>query len=370
MLTKPQKKMRRVEGCSRRQFFGYASGALAVGALGSSFAGETSPPDSATAPAGNAQEVGRSSLIWGNLLHLSVNMWRDRPVEPSTPIKEAATYQPYLRFDDKLWKDLTKRMADVGMNMVVIDLGDGVRYQSHPEIAVQNAWSTERLREELARLRELGLEPIPKLNFSATHDLWLGEYARQVSTPIYYKVCEELIDEVVRLFDKPRFFHLGYDEETAEHQEAFAYTVIRRYELWWHDFEFFVKQVERHDVRPWIWSDYIWKHGDEFVGRMPKSVLQSNWYYGLDFKDTDQYVQWYGTLDEHGYDQVPTGSNWTSPENFGLLVQYCQKKIAPSRLKGFLQTPWLPTQEQFRQKHLEAIDQVAAAMATYARDAK
>ena len=139
-------------------------------------------------------------------------------------------------------------------------------------------------------MRKLGLEPIPKMNFSATHDTWLGTYHRQVSTPAYYKVCEDLVDEVIRLFDKPRFFHLGYDEETAECQQSFAYTVVRQYDLWWHDFEFFVKQVERRGVRPWIWSDYGWKHGDEFLKRMPKSVLQSNWYYGLDFQGADAAV--------------------------------------------------------------------------------
>jgi hypothetical protein len=45
-------------------------------------------------------------------------------------------------------------------------------------------------------------------------------------------------------------------------------------------------------------------------------------------------------------------------------------EIAPSRLKGFLQTPWHPTLEKFRQQHHEAIDQVAAAMAAYAKAEK
>ena len=79
-------------------------------------------------------------------------------------------------------------MARAGMNMLVIDLGDGIRYESHPEIAVQGAWPPARLREELARLRALGLEPIPKLNFSTAHDAWLHDYSRMVSTPAYYKV--------------------------------------------------------------------------------------------------------------------------------------------------------------------------------------
>lgn len=51
-------------------------------------------------------------------------------------------------------------MSEAGFNMVVIDLGDGVEYDSHPEIAVRGAWRPQRLRSELVRLRQLGLEPI------------------------------------------------------------------------------------------------------------------------------------------------------------------------------------------------------------------
>ena len=356
-------------GCSRRRFLGYATGALAATVLRPTLAGDTPSSGTTAAKPDHAPQTGGSPLIWANLLHLSYNMWCDRSLTPSNPITvgEATHYQPYLRCDDKLWEELTDRMAKAKMNMIVIDLGDGVQYQSHPEIAVKGAWSTERLRKELARLRKLGLEPIPKLNFSTTHDAWLGVYSRQVSTPPYYKVCEDLIEEVIHLFDKPRLFHLGYDEETAASQAGKAYVVVRQYDLWWSDFQFFMKKVEDRGVRPWIWSDYAWNNGEQFLKRMPKSVMQSNWCYYAEFVDTKTEVHWFGELERNGYDQIPTSSNWLSPKSFGAMVEYCQKKIAPPRLKGFLQTPWLPTLETFRQKHIEAIDQVAAAMAAYAK---
>ena len=239
-----------------------------------------------------------------------------------------------------------------------------------PRYRLKTHGPPERLRSELARLRKLGLEPIPKLNFSTSHDAWLGPYYRQVSTPIYYKVCEDLVDEVIRLFDKPRLFHLGYDEENARNQKEYAYMVVRQHELWWHDFEFFVKQVEHRGVRPWIWADYVWHNADQFFKQMPKSVMQSNWHYSEDFKDTNNEVRWYGELEQHGYDQIPTGSNWSSPKNFGLTVEHCCKKVSSAHLKGFLQTPWAPTLAKFRQKHLEAIDQVAAAIAAHAKQTK
>jgi hypothetical protein len=312
-----------------------------------------------------------SNLLWGNLLHLSFNMWEDRD---DTQV-QWRTYRDELQLDKPLWDDLTARMAEAGMNLLVLDLGDAVAYQSHPEIAVRQAWSPAQLRDELGRLRGLGLEPIPKLNFASTHDAWLKEYGRMVSTPRYYEVCADLIEEVCALFDRPRFFHLGMDEETCQHQRYYAYLVVRQHELYWHDFHYLCDQVERHGVRPWIWSDCIWHRAPTFVEQVSSAVLQSNWYYGLDFPDPcsgepdregkvgmpDAYV----TLDQYGYDQIPTASNHSTPHNFGRTVEWCRQHLAPERLLGFLTAPWRPTTEQYRDHHLAAIDQVAAAMAAW-----
>jgi hypothetical protein len=352
------------DSSSRRGFLAQAGGAIAAGTASKLFAAEPTPGTLTE----QKQKSGATTapLFWGNLLHVSYNMWCDRIVDQLPGMSKARTEvncrKPYLRCDDRLWQDLTTRMAEVGMNLLLIDLGDGIRYESHPEIAVTGAWSPQKLGAELARLRKLGLEPIPKLNFSTAHDTWLGPYRRQVSTPTYYKVCSELIAEVAKLFDKPRFFHLGYDEETAGNQVNNDYVVVRQHELWWHDFDFFIAEVERHGVRPWIWSDYAWKHRDEFLQRTPKSVLQSNWYYGATLKETETAVKLYGELERHGFDQAPTGSNFEHAENFGETVKYCRRIIAPERLKGFVQTPWRPTLEQFRRVHLEAIAQVAAVI--------
>ena len=96
---------------------------------------------------------------------------------------------------------------------------------------------------------------------------------------------------------------------------------------------------------------------------MPKSVLQSNWYYGTKFTRDIPAVKAYHDLEEHGYDQIPTGSNWSNSKNFGLTVDYCRRPIDPVRLLGFMQAPWRPTLEVYRQHHTEALDQVAQAMA-------
>lgn len=329
-----------------------------------------------------AQQENSPDKIWANLLHLSYNMWED-----SIPLKYrdenynctncqearewAHPYRSFLTFDDPTWDILLNEMAGVGMNMVVIDVGDAIQYESHPEIAVKNAWSPEKLRSELAKMRKLGLEPIPKLNFAATHDIWMGEYSRMVSTKKYYEVCRNLISEVIDLFDYPRFFHLGMDEETAQHQRRFDYAVIRQNDLWWGDLYFYIGEVEKKGVRPWIWSDYAWHHPELFFRKMPKSVLQSNWYYGSNFdlkklkEPTRNYVKLYNDLEDHGYDQVPTGSNHSNETNMEATVDYCKKVIDPSRLYGFMTAPWRPTLAQCVDRHKEAIVQVGRAIKNF-----
>ena len=332
-----------------------------------------------------------NKMIWANHLLLGTNMWEDHPYitrrvkwteidedeiykddfKCKTCAEEIAwgvrAYRPFLVFDEEVWNSVLQNMVNAGMNMLVIDVADGVQYESHPEISVKNAWSIEKLRAELEKVRKLGIEPIPKLNFAATHDAWLGEYSRMVSTRKYYEVCSNLISEVIDIFDNPRFFHLGMDEETASHQLTQNYAVMRQHDLWWNDLFFFINETEKKGVRSWIWSDYGWRNPDMFFEKMPKSVLQSNWYYGAQF-DTNQlkepskrYVDFYRDLEEHGYDQMPTGSNFNVNTNIEGTVEYCKQHVAPERLLGFLVSPWLPTLPACLSTHNEAIQQISNA---------
>jgi hypothetical protein len=195
-----------------------------------------------------------------------------------------------------------------------------------------------------------------------------------VSTKKYYEVCKNLINEVIDIFDVPRFFHLGMDEELAQHQTKWNYVVVRQNELWWGDLYYLISLVESRNVRSWVWSDYGWTHPDLFFKKMPKTVLQSNWWYRGTIFDLDQLkdldkrdVKFYYDLEEHGYDQVPTGSNHYIPENMEATVEGCKKFIDPSRLLGFMQSPWRPTLPACYRHHQEAIEQLGRAIKNYNR---
>jgi len=296
-------------------------------------------------------------MIRANLLHLSYNMWSDTPPPADCPEdRREIHFSPSLQFDDALWRECLEAMAEAGMNMVVIDVGDGVCYETRPEIVCEGAWAPGRLRDELAFCRGLGIEPVPKLNFSACHDAWFGVYSRMLSTPRYYDACRDLINEVCELFDGPRLFHIGMDEETWEHQKGMLYAVVRQGALWWHDLNHLIACVERAGSRAWMWSDVLWHcEPDAFRRNVPLSVLQSNWYYGAQFPDDRGMVAASDRLEQWGYEQVPTGSTWSCRENYGRLVQYFRERIAPERLLGFMMADWRPTTPRWREAHLDAI---------------
>lgn len=310
------------------------------------------------------------SIRIANLLHLSTNLWNDSLPEHAPP-GTGPTYAAALRFDDRLYEEITLRMRDAGFTTVVLDLGDGVRYDSHPEISVDSAWSVDRLSTELDRLRGLGLEPLPKLNFSTSHDAWMGMMARRVSTPEYYAFCTDLINEVAALFDRPALFHIGMDEEILQHQTKYPHVVLRQYELWWHDLALLVEAVEATGSRAWMWADYAWDH-PEFFDRISSDIVQSNWYYGADFEARadgrprplayEEAFLTYRDLEDASLDQIPTGSNWDASDNFAGTVDYCRRHVSEQHLLGYLQTTWKRTEMEFRDRHLHAIDVVARVL--------
>ena len=309
-------------------------------------------------------------MIRANLIHLSYNMWNDDPkpfADQPDHILHETSYRPYLRFDDALWRHIVERMENLGMTMIILDVGDAVRFESHPEIALPDAWSREKLTQELAFCRKHGLEVIPKFNFSTCHDTWMGDYGRMVSTPAYYQVCRDLINETTELFDRPRFFHIGMDEEEARHQTRYLYACMRQGRLWWHDLQFLVDAVEARGARAMVWADKLWTCGiEEYAANMPKTVVQMNWYYGTYFADQDptdnqpwfnrRTLEAFDELDARGYEQIPTGSNFTYRENLALLADYCSTRLTPGRLPGYCQTPWQPTTERWRKHHDDALD--------------
>ena len=316
-------------------------------------------------------------FAWGALLHLGANMWGDWKPDlkgvPSSLEEEQRMYpdtklnkhgvlpsraRNYLRAEDSAWHEQTECMRKEGLNLVMIDVGEAYAYPSHPELWVNGSWSPEKMRLELARLRKMGLEPIPKLNFSTGHDIWLKEYHRMTSSGKYYEVVADVIRDVAEVFDWPRYFHLGFDEEIPVAVRRRTPIVIREGDLWWHDLFYAVNEVERHGGRAMVWSDKICGGRAEFMKRMSKRVLQVPWYYGADFSkeklewkpDLEKMLDSWKSqgnlasaileLDKAGFDMMPCTSNWSNDGAADAMLKFCKERVNPAHMKGLMTAPW------------------------------
>jgi len=314
--------------------------------------------------------------MWALLVHLSGNFWRN--------------YQKQLKFDDNVWNYILEESAKTGINTIVLDIGDGIEYASHPEIALEGAWSRKRVRDEVKRCREFGITLIPKLNFATPHDIWLGEYARMVSTTIYYKVCNDLIKEVYELFEHPEYIHLGMDEEDAKHVKNYDHALYRQGDLYWHDLRYLVDCVSDTGVKPWIWSCPLFEHPEEYKKHFgADEVVLSPWYYNAFRKEhytpvsSRAVYEAYYNQDEYahlnikyveedpflvkfrevalpvmkeGYEYIPCASVCNRCDyNTMELLEYFKQNAPDEQILGYITAPWcatLPENQHFFQESL------------------
>lgn len=300
-------------------------------------------------------------FIKGILIHIGTNLWYEVGNNRGGGEKVwQRAGSDKMRFEKHLFWELVDHAKACGINTVVLDLADGIVYESHPELAIEGSIEREELMEMIKRLRELGLDIIPKLNFSTCHDVWLKDYSRMVSTKPYYDVCRDIINEVCDVFE-PEIIHLGMDEENYENQSKYDCAVVRQNDLWWHDLRFLVDVVESCGAKAMIWSDYARHRPDEFTKKCPKSVVQCPWYYFNKFEgDLTEgeriRVEPFLRLADAGYTIIAGGSNEYFKENVSLLDEFCRKRLPQDCYTGIIQTTWAATTEKWRAPLFEAVE--------------
>ena len=295
----------------------------------------------------------KQDLIWTYFIQLGHNMWRepDSLIEGRGPLITQATgrYRETMYTDRKVWRDVIDFLPSCGFNAVIVDVGEGMQYDAYPELSIPGAWSKEELRAEVVRMRAMGLEPIPKLNFSSYHDAWLREYAWMKGTAKYYEVVKELIDEVAEIFAPVKYFHLGMDEESVPNHRK-GITIIRCNDLWYHDLYYYIDCIEKHGARPLLWGSYYRFNKDTFAQKMPKDcILVDNSFERVAKNETDgRYVhEGFNAVVERsrlGYDQLLDCSVWACKQNVAQAVLLARDEgLFDEHLLGLLASPWAKT---------------------------
>lgn len=307
--------------------------------------------------------------IWAILVHLTNDQWVND--DNNKPMWEV--------FDDEMWDYIVEQSAKCELNTIVLDCGNGIEYASHPEIVKEGAWTRKKVRDEIKRCKALGISLIPKLNFATPHDMWLGKYARMVSTEEYYKVANDLIKEVYELFDHPEYIHLGMDEEDAKHVAKHEFALYRQGELYWHDLRFLIDCVADTGAKPWIWTCPLFDFTEEYIKRIGvDEVVLSPWYYnafrkehwtpissrevyvtyynegqykdmGLEFVEEDPFLvnvraKAVPLAKEHGYKYIPCASVCNRCDyNTSDLLEYFKENLPDEQILGYITAPWCMT---------------------------
>ena len=94
-------------------------------------------------------------FIWAHLVHLGSNMWNEEGNTRGREHRSTPCASPVLRFKRELWDTHVKNLRESGVNTLVVDVGEAMRYESHPELAVEGSFDRERMLDELAKLRAI-----------------------------------------------------------------------------------------------------------------------------------------------------------------------------------------------------------------------
>lgn len=288
-------------------------------------------------------------------LRIGSNMF-DKPNAIYKRDPEDGSYHDSVYFEKDTFYKITEAARDYGFDTVLLDLAEGIVYESHPELAIEGSMPRDQFKAELARLKGLGFTVLPKLDFSPQKNAWMGIYANRVGTEQYYKVCDDLTREVIELFEKPAYFHLGYESETFEDQQNNPVICRRHPSKRMADVNRLFDICREYGVRPWIWAspEIMEAYGgeEEFVNGIGKDVVVTALTYKLiaphhikENRPAPSIVM-AKRLAELGYDQIPMASTWWRNASPDQLMWYYSSYVDNSGFKGMLCYPNVFTVER------------------------
>jgi hypothetical protein len=241
-------------------------------------------------------------------------------------------------------------MAAAGMNTLLLELGEAMEFACLPKAHLRGQVKAAEVNEHIRKWKDMGIETVPILEFSAIHSEWMGEYCRMTATPPYREKCREIIRETYETLEKPRFIHIGMADETNRLNDG-NLVVFRQKEVLWNELKFFSDEIVKTGARPWMWGDAVGTHLDTFAGKLPKDFLVSyRWMVNVTTGDKipeseSKWIETFDRINAAGYDQVPVCSTngWyqrgraRSVEtvlNPPYLAKYVRSHVSPERLKG------------------------------------
>lgn len=244
-------------------------------------------------------------------------------------------------FDIDLGLEVVDKMAEVGLNLLVIDCADGVEYESHPELSRHYSVPMGTLEGLVERAQEKSIEVVPKLNFSHSeyerHNYWFRPHNALFDNNEYWRNAFDVIDELIETCKPPRYFHIGMDEDDNRSNSRRLRDGLKERGLravMWND--------SAHDVKRPARAEKALAAEKE----IPKDVVQVVWDY------TCVQLGIVQRLVKQGFEV------WGAPGRNPGQVSAWRDAILQSGGKGLLMVLWLPCHRSNRSKFFKLIEEI------------
>ena len=93
------------------------------------------------------------NFMWANLVHLGSNMWNEEGNTTGREHRSTPCASPKLRFFRETWDAHMQELRDSGVNTLIIDVGESLKYESHPELAAEGAFTHDQMKAEIREYR-------------------------------------------------------------------------------------------------------------------------------------------------------------------------------------------------------------------------
>jgi hypothetical protein len=247
---------------------------------------------------------------------------------------------------------IIEKMTEVDLNMLVVDIADGIEYKSHPALKRHYSVPMKDLEVIAKTAHEKNIEFVPKLNFSKSgrnhHDMWMKPYWHGIGwtrdMDKYWKVAGELIDELVEVCTPKSYFHIGMDEDHYRSLSQYVDAINRLH-----------SKISNHNLRPVMWNDtcYLDRNvvAQVYADKMraaesliPKDIVQVLWDYDIVHKGLVEHL-------------VKMGFTvWVAPGRESDHVLEWKKILLREGGQGLFMTSWIKCNQANKDRILKQIE--------------
>lgn len=269
--------------------------------------------------------------------------------------------------------EVVGRLAELGINAVVVEVNYGFEYQSHPELRTANPCTKEQIGKLVAECKKHRVRLIPQFQCLG-HQSWsrntaplLTKYPQFDETPGLYPenkdiycrswcplhpevnpIIFRLMDELIAAFEADAL-HIGMDEVFLIGEDACSRCQGKdKGELFAKAINDYHKHiVGKHGIEMLMWGDRLidssklkfgkWEGSENgtagAINLIPKDIIVCDWHYEkrAAYESVPMFL-------EQGFRVWP--ASWKKPDSAQAFVDYSRAYASNPRMLGHLNTTW------------------------------